>query len=93
MTRFIIGTIAEMDSPMTPSQKGGTAVQYYFDKTTSEDLARERLEVLSTTKEDIRNMQKMVDDVIAQKAICVYGNEEKIKANKEIFGNIVSVVN
>ncbi len=92
MTRFIIGTIAEMDSPMTPSQKGGQAIQYFYDKTSRDDLAKERLEVLTTTRDDIKNMQKMVEDIIAQKTICVYGNEEKIKANKDLFGSVVSII-
>ncbi|MCK5346760.1 MAG: peptidase, partial [Candidatus Heimdallarchaeota archaeon] len=34
MTRFIIGTIARMDRPLTPSQKGNLAVQRYIEKTT-----------------------------------------------------------
>ena len=92
MTRFIIGTVSEMDSPMTPSQKGGLAVQYYFDKTSYDDLLKERQEVLTTSKEDIKNMQKMVEDIIAQKAFCVYGNEEKIRENKALFGSVVSII-
>ena len=83
MTRFIIGTISTIDEPRTASQKGDLAVQYYFEKTTPEELKSEREDVLSTTAEDIHGMSKMVGDILKQDAICVYGNEEKVKENKQ----------
>ena len=91
MTRFIIGTISQMDQPMTVSQEGNQAVQYYFSKETPEKLKAEREAVLSTTPEDIAQMSKMVQDILDQNVICVYGNEEKVKANKNLFGNLVSL--
>ncbi|MGE5431920.1 MAG: insulinase family protein, partial [Syntrophomonadaceae bacterium] len=77
MTRFIIGTISRIDMPLTPSQRGNTAVKYYLEKTKPEDLQKERDEVLSTTVQDIREMKKLVSDVVSKKTYCVYGNEEK----------------
>ena len=56
MTRFIIGTIADMDNPLTPSQKGFQAVEYYYENVTPEKLQQGRDAVLSTKVEDIRNM-------------------------------------
>ena len=91
MTRFIIGTISQMDQPMTVSQEGNQAVQYYFQKETPEKLKAEREAVLSTTSEDIVQMGKMVQDILDQNVICVYGNEEKVKANADLFGNLVSL--
>ena len=88
MTRYIIGTIARMDRPLTPSQKGNTAVQYYFQKLTPEQRQKERQAVLNTTASDIRNMKKLIADFLEAAAICVYGNEEKIMANKDLFGAI-----
>jgi len=35
-------------------------------------------EILSTTREDIREMAKMVADIMAQNTICVFGNEKKL---------------
>ena len=37
MDRYIIGTIARMDRPLTPSQKGNWAVSRYFMKMTKQD--------------------------------------------------------
>jgi presequence protease len=88
MTRYIIGTIAGIDQPLTPSQKGNLAVKRYFEKTNLELLQKNRDEILSTTLEDIRALQKMVADILSKKAICVYGNEEKIKTEENLFKNI-----
>jgi Zn-dependent M16 (insulinase) family peptidase len=88
MTRYIIGTIANIDQPLTPSQKGNLAVKRFFEKTKLETVQKDRDEILATTHEDIRAMQKMVGDILAQKAICVYGNEEKIQTEKDLFKNI-----
>ena len=91
MTRYIIGTIARMDGPMTASQKGKRAIKYYFEKTTPEALKTEREAVLSTTPEDIKGMKKMIIDVLSQDAICVYGNEEKVKENANLFNEVISL--
>ncbi|WP_167615604.1 insulinase family protein [Maribellus sediminis] len=91
MTRYIIGTISRMDQPKTPSQEGNLAVQYYFEKTTPEELKAEREAVLSTTADDIKGMKKFVADVLSQDAICVYGNDEKVDENADIFGEVISI--
>ncbi|MDP4172556.1 MAG: insulinase family protein [Bacteroidota bacterium] len=91
MTRFIIGTIASMDSPLTPSDKGNVAVRRYFEKVTNNILQKERDEVLSTNLEDIKAMKKLVGDILSQKIYCVYGNEEKIQSEKDLFINLVKL--
>ncbi|HEX2867701.1 MAG TPA: insulinase family protein [Ignavibacteriales bacterium] len=91
MTRFIIGTVSRMDMPYTPSQKGNIAVKYFLEKTKPEDLQKERDEVLSTTAQDIRGMKKLVSDVVSQKTYCVYGNEEKLKSQKDLFGSLENI--
>jgi presequence protease len=91
MTRYIIGTIAGLDNPLTPSQKGDVALRYYLEKSKPEDVQRERDEVINTTLGDIKAMKKMIADVLNQKVICVYGNEEKIQSQKELFGKIEKI--
>jgi len=91
MTRYIIGTISNMDPALTASQKGNIATRYYFEKTTPEELRAERAAVLSTTAGDIKSMKKMIEDVLNQDAICVYGNEEKVKENSSLFKTVLSV--
>jgi presequence protease len=91
MTRFIIGTIAGTDRPTTPSQRGSIAMQRYFEKTTAQMLKDERRAILSTTAQDIRGMKQMIADVISQDFICVYGSEEKIRENSELFTKLVNI--
>jgi len=91
MTRFIIGTIASMDRPRDPSEEGNVAVRRHLEKTTQENVQKERDEVLSTTPEDVREMSKLVTDILAQNAICVYGNEEKVKSNKDLFKKVMKL--
>jgi Zn-dependent M16 (insulinase) family peptidase len=91
MTRFIIGTIARLDRPLTPSERGNMAVNYSLQNITKEELQRERQAVLSTSAQDIKAMQQMVADVLAQDTYCVYGNEEKIETNKDLFKELVKL--
>ncbi len=91
MTRFIIGTIAGMDRPLTPSQKGDRAVQRFFEKTTPDEIQAERDAVLAVTAGDIRDMEGMISDILKQNSFCVYGNEEKIQEAKDRFGALVQL--
>jgi presequence protease len=91
MTRFVIGTISRYDQPRNVSDKGNIAFRRYFEKTTPEFLKAEREAILSTTAEDIRSMSSMIDKILSQDYMCVYGNEGKMKENKSLFGSLVMV--
>jgi Zn-dependent M16 (insulinase) family peptidase len=91
MTKYIIGTISDLDAPLTPSMKGDRAAEYYFRNISYEDLQKERAEVLGTDVEKIRSFGKMLDELMKQNYLCVMGNEEKIKANKNVFGSLINV--
>lgn len=91
MTRYIIGTIAELDSPLTPSQKGEQAVSMYFIKRTAQDVQKDRDAILATRLQDIRGFAKLVRDILDQDALCVYGNSDKIAADKVLFKNLVKL--
>ena len=93
MTRFIIGTISQLDQPMNVSDKGELAFRRYFEKTTPEFKMAERKAVLSTSADDIKSMSTMVQDILKQDAICVYGNESKIVQNKNLFNKLESLTN
>ena len=91
MTKYIIGTISELDSPLTPSMKGERAVAYYLRHISKEDRMREREEVLNTTEEDIRSYAKMLEDIMNKNFYTVLGNDSKIKANSSLFNNLENV--
>lgn len=91
MTKYIIGTISELDSPLTPSMKGERATAYYIRGITEAQRQKEREEVLSTNPADIKSFKALLNDVIKENYFCVLGNEAKLKDNKEIFTNLVNV--
>ena len=91
MTRFIIGTIAGLDRPQTPSQRGAVAVNRIFTKSQEAQIQSERDDVLSTTLEDVKAYEKMVKDIVTKSPICVYGNEDKLKQNEAIFDKLIAL--
>lgn len=91
MTRYIIGTIANFDYPMTPAEKGEQAFRWYFEGATKAGIQAERDAILSTTAGDIKGMSSMVEKVLDQKTYCVYGNDAKLNANKALFKDLVKL--
>lgn len=91
MTKYIIGTISDLDMPLTPSMKGEKAISMHIRGISMDDLKREREEVLSTTQEDIRNYKKLISDVLEKDFYDVLGNDKKIKENKELFNSLETV--
>lgn len=91
MTRFIIGTISGLDRPQTPSQKGNAAITRYLTGITEKQLQEERTAVLNTSLEDVKAYEKMISDIIKNSPVCVYGNEDKLKQNKDLFDDLISL--
>lgn len=86
MTKFIIGTISHMDTPLTPRANGSRSMGAYLSGMTDEYILEERKQVLKTSVEDIRKHADMIDSVLKQNNICVVGNEDNIEKDKEMFG-------
>ena len=91
MTRYIIGTIAGMDTPVTPSDKGNIAVSNYFTRQTKESLQQDRAAVLGTTISDIRAFAPLAQAILDQNYLCVYGNADKIRKEKALFEHFVEI--
>jgi len=89
MLKYIIGTISQKDSPLPTSQKGNVALSRYRTGRTFEKIQRERDEILSTTASDVRAYAKMMRELAENGAICVFGGEDIINENKNLFKNIV----
>ena len=85
MTKFIIGTIADMDIPLTPSAKGSSGLDAYLSEDTDENVQRERDEVLGTTKEIIRGLAGYVKNIIDSSNICVVGSAQNIENESRLF--------
>lgn len=88
MDKYIIGTISNMDRPMTPSAKGDRSMNLYMNHVSEEMIRRERMEVLEAAPEDIRELAGVVEAMLKADQLCVIGSEEKIEAQKEMFTEV-----
>ena len=86
MTKYIIGTISNIDQPMSPATKGERSMNLYMNKVEPAIIYKERNQILDATVEDIRNLADIVEAVLRDNCFCVVGNEEKIEEQKELFG-------
>ena len=91
MTKYIIGTISKLDHPLTPSMKGEVATTRFISGVSYDDVQKERDEVLSTDVKTIRNFADVIRDTMKNGYYCVLGNENKISANKKMFGKLIKV--
>ncbi|MCR4740105.1 MAG: insulinase family protein [Lachnospiraceae bacterium] len=85
MTKYIIGAVSALDTPLTPSMAGKRAMSLYLAGEKYENLQRERDQVINCTKEDIRALAPYVRVITTGDHICVVGSEEKIEEDKDIF--------
>ncbi len=88
MTKYIIGTISDMDVPLNPSAKGERSLAAYLQGISFEDLQRERDEVIGATQEDIRGLKDLVAAVLEDQNLCVIGNEDVLKNKEEMFSEL-----
>lgn len=91
MLKYIIGTVSELDTPLTYSSRGTRSYSAYMCNITSEMVTKERMQVLNATQESIRALADMIDAVIKQNYICVVGNEDKIQSSVDIFDEVKQV--
>lgn len=85
MTKYIIGTISNIDQPMNPAAKGDRSLNLYMNHVSKEMIEKERKEILDATQEDIRKLADVVDAVLKANQLCVIGSEEKIEEQKTLF--------
>jgi hypothetical protein len=88
LTKYILGAINELDTPLTPAKKGGTSLAAYLTGTTWEDLQEIREQVLSTTKESLCALAPRVKVALDQNYICAVGNASQIEADKDVFKTV-----
>ena len=92
MTKYIIGTISNIDQPMTPAAKGDRSMNLYMNHVTEEMILAERREILNATQEDIRALAGIAEAVLAKNQICVIGNETKVEEAKEVFDEVKALL-
>lgn len=92
MTKFIIGTISNMDTPLTPSGRGSRSLHAYLSNIDIERIQKNRDQVLSATASDIRALGDSIEAFMSDERLCVIGAEGKIKENSALFDKIEELV-
>ena len=75
MTKYIIGTISELDVPLSPMAKGARSLSAYLSRVTEADFQKERDQILDAGQESIRSLEAHVRAVLGQQNLCVIGGE------------------
>jgi Zn-dependent M16 (insulinase) family peptidase len=88
MTKYIIGTISALDTPLNPAAAGARSLTAWMSKITFDQIQKERDEILSADEEAIRALVPYMEAILSAQCLCVIGNEEKINENKEMFLDI-----
>ncbi len=92
MTKYIIGTISELDTPMTASTKGSLALSSWFTGMTVEEYQKEREQILDASAEDIRALAELTASVVNAEHRCVVGSEAAIEKNRELFDHVEALI-
>jgi hypothetical protein len=89
--KYIIGAVRVFDTPRTPSMKSSIANTYYFKGKTKELIQIQRDQLLAADINKIKQYHKLINDVMRNGYICVFGSETKIKENSKLFNKIINV--
>ena len=90
MNKYIIGTMSNLDQPMTPSAKGDRSMNLYMNHVSAEMIREERNQVLDATQDDIRRLARVVEAMMKADQICVIGSEDRIEENKDMFESVTN---
>ena len=88
MTKFVIGTMSGIDTPLTPAAKGLRDIGAVFGKISYEDIKKNRHEIIDCSADDIRALAPKIRKALDEGNICVIGSEAKIEEDKVLFKNI-----
>lgn len=91
MLKYVIGTIGEMDTPLTPADRGRRSMNCYFMGTTYEELETIRAQVLASNVESIRKLVGAVEAALNEGYVCAIGNEGKVEESEGIFKEKLSL--
>lgn len=91
MTKYVIGAVSVLDSPLTPSMEGHRNMVAYLTGKSFEKLQKERDEVLSCTDADIRGLADAIRAAMGDGLICTIGNEDMIEADKDLFEEVRNI--
>lgn len=92
MTKFIIGTIGGLDTPLSPEAKGNRELTYALGGVTEEILQSIRDNVLAATPAEIRRVAEVVRQLVSTDNYCAVGCEGIINKNAGMFKEIKNLI-
>ena len=88
MTKYVIGTISGMDTPLNPSTNGQRSMQAWTNRLTYEQIQQDRDQVLDVTEQDIRDLAPFVEAILGDGRICVVGSETALDGAGDVLTHI-----
>lgn len=92
LTKYIIGAVGAIDTPMTASMKGARSLAAYMGQRSYEDIQKTRDELLGTTAATLRQQADAVAAIVEADNICVVGSESSIMKQKERFEHVTQLL-
>ncbi|PTQ57443.1 MAG: Protein hypA [Candidatus Carbobacillus altaicus] len=92
MTKYVIGTIARLDQPLTPSMKGERGDWLVLTGLTEERLHEERAAILRSDAASIRALAKTFAVLDDAPYVCVMGGRSRLEGEKELFDALTTLI-
>jgi Zn-dependent M16 (insulinase) family peptidase len=91
MTKYVIGTISGLDTPLTNSLKIRRVTAQELMGLTTEARQQTRNEVLDVKVSDLQALAEPLSKVLADNYLCVVGGQQPIEDAKKIFNKTFAV--
>ena len=91
LDNFIIGTIGNMDPIETPALIGMIVLVMNLRGRTYEAEAKERYEVLHTTKEDILRAADLIEKLVANAGVCIVGGKAQLDGAMDKIDTVIEI--
>nr|MCR5452409.1 insulinase family protein [Lachnospiraceae bacterium] len=91
MTKYVIGTISSLDTPLTPQMDATRSFHSYLTGVGYETIQREREEVINADVEDVRALAPLIRSAMEQGYFTVVGGQEAIEKEKDLFDEILQI--
>ena len=93
MTKYVIGTFSDLDIPLSPADKGRRSLSAYMSGLSFDEIQKERDAILAAGAEEIRALAPLVEEALADAGLCVIGNEDKLRDENALFGELIHLSN
>lgn len=88
MTKYILGTVGEIDMPLQPQALGSRAFLQYLSGVTDDMRRKERREILNCKTEDLSALSALIRDVLRENHFVTVGSESKLEEERTRFDRV-----